>query len=307
MRIRTSMAFYLACMCNSVLLFGETKFTKISEIRHGSEADYIFLQDEDKKEWIYKQISNQSADDQIVIVLEKVAYDIAAPLQIPINRATVVSPTESFEHRLLKNYPGSLHLKVEGAPADRVLPWAGFDIHQKFRSPFLINRLGPLSAEEIGLRRVVIQTMAKNSDLAKIAALDTFLGNSDRSAANVFYDDKQKRFYGIDLGNCLMGNLPKCAQERISAFLLEKTPFTTEEKEGLRIYRQTLQDLTVQFPPAKTKEILDGALQVAGFVPSNSLLWNEDVERKIKKWKNLIEENHKSTLQLVIFLKENDL
>ncbi|MBS0627425.1 MAG: hypothetical protein JSS09_04365, partial [Verrucomicrobia bacterium] len=144
----------------------QSRFKKISEVKHNSDADYVFLQDSEGQEWIYKQITDPSPDDQIVIVLESFASEIAKITGIPINEARTISANESFECRLFDKYPGSLHRKVPGKCVHSVSAWTNdFDIHQKFRSPFRVARLGPLPSQEIGLRRAVIQNMAKNKDL----------------------------------------------------------------------------------------------------------------------------------------------
>ena len=313
MKIRT----YNVCLALGVLsclsLFSHSsdlihgKFTKTSEICHGSDADYIFLQDDKKQEWIYKQVSDTSPDDQIVIVWESIASEIALALDIPINQAFLVSPHDSFEYRLMPKYPGSLHLKVQGQSAHNSLPWEGFDVHQKIRSPFMIKRLGALPREQIGLRKVIIENIAKHPDLAKLVALDTYLGNNDRSDLNVFYNAKTNEFYGIDMGNCLMGNLPLYAKENLERLFEEKAVFSDEEKKGLALYKKTLQALTLQFPSKKIIEILGLSLEKGGFTKQNSILWNEDVENKINKWKFQIEENYQSTLKLISFLEDQNI
>lgn len=121
----------------------QTEFKKISDVGHASHADYIFLQDTEGKEWIYKQIVEQSPDDQIVIVLESVAAEMAKAVKIPLNQVRLISANEAFPHSFLASYPGSLHLKVQGKSVEDSSPWEDFDIHQKIRSPFLIARKNP--------------------------------------------------------------------------------------------------------------------------------------------------------------------
>jgi hypothetical protein len=280
-------------------------FKKISEVKHASDADYLFLQESiGQEEWIYKQIIVPSPEDQIVLVLEIFASEIAQTVGIPINHVRIISGDDYFEHRLFDKLPGSLHLKVPGKCVEDYPPWEGFDIHQKIRSPFIIARIGALASEEIGLRREVIQNMAKHPDLAKIAALDTYLGNNDRSNINIFYDEKVDAFYGIDMGNCFMGNLAQCAQEKLQDFFAHNSLFSKEELLGLNRYRQALCSLISQFPPAKSIELLEDTLKKAGFVPDNLLLWDEGTERKLSKWKLAIEENYKSTVQLINLLEQ---
>lgn len=294
--------FFVSCSSQAETKLMSQEFKKLSEVQHASEADYIFLKDSSGKEWIYKQITNPTPEDQIVVVLEVLASKIAQSADIPINRVRVISGRDSFEHRFFDQYPGTLHLKVTGKNVENSPPWEGFDLHQKFRTPFMIARSGPLPLEETGLRREVILTMAKHPDLAKIAALDTYLGNNDRSNPNIFFDGKA--FYGIDMGNCFMGNLAQIAYEKIKEFLEQKSTISSEEFLGLVRYREVLQSLITQFPAAKMTALLEHLLEEAGFVPNNSLLWDEGTERKVKKWKLAIEENYQSSLKLVALLEK---
>ncbi|MBS0648820.1 MAG: hypothetical protein JSS10_06325 [Verrucomicrobia bacterium] len=294
--------FFVSCSSQAETKQISQPFKKLSEVQHASEADYIFLQDCSGKEWIYKQITNPTPEDQIVVVLEVLASKIAQSMDIPINQVRVIPGKDSFEHRFFDPFPGTLHLKVAGKNTENSPPWEGFDLHQKFRTPFMVARSGPLPLEETGLRREVIQNMAKHPDLAKIAALDTYLGNNDRSNPNIFYDGKA--FYGIDMGNCFMGNLAQWAYEKLKEFVEQKAIFTSEELLGLVRYRDVLQSLITQFPPARMTALLDHFLEEAGFVPNNPLLWDKGTEQKVRKWKLAIEENYQSSLKLVALLKK---
>jgi hypothetical protein len=283
----------------------KAEFEKTSPVQHASHADYIFLKDPYGQEWIYKQITEKSADDQLSILLEALASDIATALDFPLNQVKLIRAEDTFDHRIWDRYPGSLHLKVPGLCVEQVSPWADFDIHQKFRTPFMIASKGVLDPQEIGLRRITIQNMSKHSDLPKIVALDTYLGNIDRSAPNVFYERASNRFYGIDMGNCLMANLAQCAHESLERLFSER-PFSEEERQGLREYHKALLTLIEKFPPEKTLALLNQHLTTAGFVPSNDLLLNEDTEQKIAKWKRMIKQSYQSSLDLSRLLEKID-
>lgn len=269
----------------------------MSDVMHASHADFIFIRDREKREWIYKQITEKSSDDQMAIVLETVASDIARSLGIPLNHAIMVGPTEEFNHRIFENCPGSLHLKVGGKPVVELSPWEGFDLHQKFRTPFMEASKGPLNPEEVGLRREIITTIAKHEDLQKIVAFDTYLGNIDRSDNNIFYDASHNRFYGIDMGNCLMGPLPGCALKQLEQFFSQ---LSMEEKQGLKGYKDSLGLLVKNFPPAKLIALLNQHLEKAGLTPND-----EDSIRKFNKWNKLIENNYLSSLKLISYLDNN--
>lgn len=282
----------------------QSEFDKISDILEASHAHYIFLQDASQKQWIYKQITEPSPEDQIDIVLETFASDICSAIDFPINYVKMISNQDTFAHRIFQNYPGSLHLKVAGQSIEEKTPWDDFDLHQKFRTPFMIASKGPLKPAQTGLRREVIATMAKHSDLIKLVALDTYLGNIDRSNPNVFYDAQKDRFYGIDMGNCLMGNLAYCAKERLEVFFQEPEFFSKAELTALEDYRNALILLSSRFPPNEMQAILQKNLLKGGFNENSPLLWNEDVERKVNKWTKFLEKNYEDTLVLIDYLED---
>lgn len=309
---RYSLVLLLLCIGAGFFFFynkpssEEVEYNKLTDVQHASHADYIFLQDGSKQQWIYKQIVESSPDDQMAIVMEVVAADIAEAVDFPINHVKLISGADSFTYRIFNQYPGSLHLKVEGKSVEETSPWQNFDVHQKFRTPFMVASRGPLEPEEIGLRRVIIQNMGKHKDLPKIVALDTYLGNIDRSTANIFYDDLADRFYGIDMGSCLMGNLAHCALEKLEQFSKESISFSIEEIRGLKEYRKALVTLISRFPPKEVIALVNLNLERGGFNPSNPILWNEDAERKLNKWKREIDQNYQDSIVLVEFLKKID-
>lgn len=296
----------VAAVCAMFFYFSKNEkneYVQLSEVKHASHADYVFLQDASNREWIFKQIVEPSPDDQLAIILELFAADIAKAVHFPINSVRLISVSDDFKHRIFNQFPGSLHLKVPGKSIEEKSPWDDFDIHQKFRTPFIAASKGPLDPEEVGLRKIVIQNMAKHPDLQKIVALDTYLGNIDRSQGNIFYDTVTNRFYGIDMGTCLMCNLAEFAQEKLEKFASESIPFSDEEYEALQGYRQALLTLLSKYPPQEMVALLKQNLESAGFIPSNTLLWNEDAERRVNKWKAIIEQNYQSSLLLVNFLE----
>lgn len=279
------------------------EFQKRSEIRQASHATYVFLEDKHKQQWIFKQITEPAPDDQMVIVLEELASDIAEQLNIPINVCKLVSSDKPFTHRIFQGFPGSLHKKVPGQCVEDIATLSDLDLHQKFRTPYMVAAKGPLAPEEIGLRRKTITSMGKHRDLPKIVALDTFIGNIDRSQPNLFYDAKNDGFYGIDMGNSLMANLPELALKRLKQAADEGVVFTKEEKEALKIYKNTLDALIQQFPPTKLIAMLENLLQIAGIQSNNTALWNEDAEQKLAKWNRQIRQNYNHTILLTEYLQ----
>lgn len=269
----------------------------LSEIKHATHADFQFLWDNEGREWIFKQITEKAATDQIVNVLEVWAAEIASEAGIPINRVELISANDRFEPRFFAEYPGTLHLRVPGIRVEELAPWPDFDLHQKFRSAYVTALRGPLPSKKIGLRKEVIETMSGHPDLPKIVALDTVTGNNDRSNSNIFYDEVTDRFYGIDMGNCLADNLAARACEQLERLSVSYT-FSSDEQRALKEYKDALTDLTIRFPPDKTIPLLEHYLEAGGFT-FGSPLHSAEVEQTIEKWKNTIEEGYGSTLVLI--------
>lgn len=86
---------------------------------------------------------------------------------------------------------------------------------------------GPLPPEKTGLTLAVIQDMAKHPDLPKIVALDTFVGNADRSCPNLYYDKVADRFCGIDMAASFSSPLAFWACQQLVK--LKKSEFTQDE------------------------------------------------------------------------------
>jgi hypothetical protein len=103
----------------------------------------------------------------------------------------------------------------------------------------------------------------EHQDAAKIMALDTFLGNSDRHLDNLFYDSDTDSFTAIDNGQAYLNpDLTRRVARSLNNTkkyreILKQNP---EMIDGLTTYRDTLQQLYVNNPPRKTKKRLMGYL-----------------------------------------------
>jgi hypothetical protein len=73
----------------------------------------------------------------------------------------------------------------------------------------------PLAWDEQGLTGSIIETMSMHVTLPYLVALDTFIGNSDRSLPNIFYDKKSNTFYGIDHAAAFTRALASFAYDRL--------------------------------------------------------------------------------------------
>lgn len=283
----------------SFLLLGE-HFEPISQVYSGVDTDYLFLKDQSEKEWIFKQYRDHEPAEYLDLVFEELASKMADELNIPINHAVYISPRDSFEPRLFSDRPGTLHAKVSGICVEDHLPWEGFDMHQRYRTPFMEKKKGKLDPSEKGLRIEVIRTFAKHPDLAKIAALDTYLGNMDRSSPNLFYDAEHNRFYGIDMGNSFKGNLTELAFHKICQYD-EEEQLNPEDIAGLKIYADTLHALVKHFPAYKCAKLLDEYLAKEEFKAHSK---NQDLKDKVVKTRRVMRKNYESAFVLLDYLDQ---
>jgi len=184
---------------------------------------------------------------------------MAETMQIPMNRITIIEPNaSSFPQKIKLGFPATLHTKAFGKSTDQQGPYQNIDIHQRFHrknSP-KEQKWGVLPPEEAGLTLTVIQEMAKHSDLSGIVALDTFVGNADRSLPNLFYDSVTDRFCGIDMAASFNSNLAKEACRQLQTLLDKGIILSLTEKDALAKYIHTLEVLIQKYPPYQQEDLL---------------------------------------------------
>lgn len=251
---------------------------------------------------ILKQIKDPSLDEQFLLVLDALGCFLAKEHNIPMNRVTLIPAGMQFSAKRFPNRPASLHSIAPGAASSTAAPWPGFTLHQRNRkkdSPWY-KKFGPLSAEETGLTKLVIEQMSMHKDLPLIAALDTFTGNADRSDPNIFYDKETDSFCGIDMAAAFTTNLgkPACAQiHRLFACNL----LHEKERSALSLYRDTLRCLLADYPVEKLHALLSIFAQEAGFY-EGSPWYTLEVEERMQHHKKMMEENSLSCANLILIL-----
>lgn len=99
-----------------------------------------------------------------------------------------------------------------------------------------------------------------------------------------------------------MGPLPKCALAQLEQFFQKPEFLSNVEKQGLRGYKDTLQTLVNRFPPHELMALVARTLEKTSFTPDNALLWGEDSENKLNRWKIAIDENYTYSLKLIAYL-----
>jgi len=260
-----------------------------------------FFQDPSGNDFVLKQIKEDSGDEQFLLVLDALACHMAETMQIPMNRITIIEPNpSSFPQKIKPGFPATLHTKAFGKSTDQQGPYQNIDIHQRFQrknSP-KEQKWGVLPPEKAGLTLTVIREMAKHSDLSGIVALDTFVGNADRSPPNLFYDSVTDRFCGIDMAASFNSNLAKEACRQLQTLLDKGIILSLTEKDALAKYIHTLEILIQKYPPYQQEDLLLKFSQKAGFIEGSSL-FNQDVIERIEHHKKCIKCNYEHSSQLV--------
>lgn len=269
----------------------------ISKIYEGEETKYLFLSDDKQNQWILKQSASDEAETELELLYEIIASQISEKLQIPINHVELISASSLFPSKIYPNKIASLHLKIPGIPTSENYPWPNFDVHQKCRTKWMEEKNGPLPTVEKGLRKVIIENMARSSQLAQIVALDTYLGNMDRSHPNLFYDTQTESFYGIDMGNTFRANLAHEALLSIQNIKDQKILLSESELNGLKVYQKTLKNLTLLFPPETVVSLLKSFINKADF--SSEILNDCEFRKKLDQVYNLITQSFHDTQNLI--------
>ncbi len=262
-----------------------------------------FLRDSSKNEFVIKQVKDPSPDEQFLLVLDALGCHIAEQIGVSMNRVSLIPPSVSHIGKKLPSFPATLHTLAKGLSiTEETSPYHLIDIHQRYRkenSP-MWKKWGPLPLEETGLTRRIIQNMAKHPDLPKIVALDTFLGNADRSAPNLFYDEESDRFCGIDMAAAFNTELAKEACGQIASM---EGPFSQAEKAALKEYVSTLEILLKKYPAEELERLLLEYAKKGGFIEGSDL-WNEGVQERIEHHKRRIRSNCTFSKELVFLIED---
>ena len=135
-----------------------------------------------------------------------------------------------------------------------------------------------------------LESMSAHPDLAKIAALDTFIGNPDRHNRNIFYDKKNDRYTAIDSEFAFYKDGAKPANEYFSK--LDFATLSPKEMQGVRIYLDTLKSLSSKNPPSATKSKMYGYAEKSGenvIINTVAEIWSRgSIGESAKSTKSLI-------------------
>jgi hypothetical protein len=279
-------------------------FSVIEEtiVHTGSDA-YIVKVTDGKNIYILKQINDSSIDEQFLLINDCVSSTIGTANGISVNAVSFI-PFDVAPH--LKPYPdraATLHVIVNGKDLESELPdnlLEHFTLHQRVvnpNSPW--QKKYPLADNQQGLDKTIIESMSLHKDLSALVALDTFIGNSDRSLPNIFYDKKSNSFYGIDQAAAFTKKLPLLACERLQELVSQDYFLSCDAKiiHSLRPYRYTLSKLRV----IKPDSIVEAIQELVPHLAFQASL-NADVINRVSYHRDIIEKNYAASAKLITLI-----
>ena len=213
---------------------------------------------------------------------EVTASDIAAAANIGMSRATMIPHDVDTPLKTRQRVGATLHTFAPGKPI-KDLQDAGFQKFQDFNLK-----------QERGMTDQILQSMSLNKELSKIAAFDTFIGNWDRKGENLFYDEKNNRYTGIDNGLSFTRNLGKDNNRYFEK--LDFSKLSRKQISSIQTYTNTLEKLIKDNPPKKTIE------RYASYASQESSeKW--ELYKQLFPYQN-INSNYKSNVKLAQTLKQ---
>jgi hypothetical protein len=287
-------------------LQGKSTILKGCSARNLREVDYFdtghnsrlsFLQDPASgKKFLLKQERRSEPHWHIIVAREALGAHVAASINIPANKVEIVPAHVPFPAKRVIERPATLHTVVPGVKVNRAkkLRPLRICIQQYIKSSVSKNRWG--------LTSDVVRSMGLHKDLARLAALDTFIANGDRHRGNFFYDEKTDRFFAIDLESSFKKDLAHFGAKFISNLSrsrARKVELSAQELEGLCMYRDTLKRLLSKHTPSSLYH------KLLAYVIESGILAREGrgaVGVRVTGYKTSIEKNYASCRKLILLL-----
>jgi hypothetical protein len=153
--------------------------------RNKIEGRIIFLEDKGKQKFILKFYEDHQKEE---VFCEYLGSFIGTSLAIPVNKVEIVKE-DSFLKKI--NNGSCLATLHECVPGKELCKW--FE-----EAPNGICLKGGIISDKH------LQCLPLSDDLCDIMALDIFLNNGDRHNENCFFDEKNVRYYAIDMGDIFL-------------------------------------------------------------------------------------------------------
>ena len=225
---------------------------------------YYYLHDAADKKFVLKY----PIEHLEYVIHDVLGSTIGASIGININDVRIVLPHEPAisafddEPSTIK----TLHTRMPGSP---------------------VEASGAVSLKDGIVSLARLESLCKHKDLTGIMGLDIFFNNVDRSKRNLFYNEQDGRYYGIDMDQIwpdlyLLPNTDahdwddeaKLLEQKnsvvnksyqfLSTFFSDKTP-TSEQSNALIGVNNTLNMLVQKYSPAILYNLLMGLAKDVGY------------------------------------------
>lgn len=263
----------------------------------GNHGTVAVLKSGRGESYVVKQIRKPDPSEQFQLVIDQFCCTIGRICGVPINNVACIPPGVPFAGKELVHLPATLHTFVPGVRFDHL----DKAILAYFRD---MNYYIYPVPDKVCMRYSVIRSIAQQRDLPKIAALDTFVGNTDRVPCNLLYDAEHDHFYAIDMANSYRGStMVRDACRELKIMIKEKVQLRPQEREAVHLYVATLRGMLFLFPPKKQIELLVHYAQEAGFKEGSSL-WDAGAKSRLYRHVADIKRNYKYCEKLVDLFEE---
>lgn len=282
-------------------------FSVINEsISHGGTDASIRKVTDGTTIYILKQIVRSDLNEQWLLINDCIASTVGCEVDVPLNEVFFIP---YFVGSHLKMYPeraATLHMYVPGYDVESMHPQfllPDFSVHQRvINTNSVWQKQYPLAVHKQGLSVLCIESMSLHESLPLVVALDTFVGNGDRSKPNLFYDEKSNYFYGIDHAAAFSKQLPLLACERLKE-LVHKNYFKECNKmviQSMRKYRDTLQELYMNNKPF----VMIEAMHTLVFSLDAPASYDRAVQERLEWHSTVIKNNYAVTKELIALLDQ---
>ena len=243
------MIFFILLLFSHLLFSNDCDFPNFYDtdnicILYQQEAQYCYFSiiknNASHKKYCIKQVKERAYWKEYSFVHEVVASFVAESIRLPINKVRLIPAYIPFPGKLFLDKLATIHTFAEGKQI------------KYLKKPYedLILKQGQKKIIW-GLTKTIIERMSIHPDLAKITALDVFIGNYDRSGSNLFYDQQMDRFFGIDLERSFYVDLAQYACNNFKKMINDGITFTKQEIYGIKIFKETIEQLYENNPPEK--------------------------------------------------------
>ncbi len=235
------------------------------------------------------------------LIIESFCSYIAESIDAPMNVVEIIPMDIEFIGKNIKGRLASLHTFAYGKQLDQPGPYCNLDMSKHFKQLIKASKQKLLSQKvKEGFMMSMITEMSRHHQLPIIVALDTFVGNFDRTCSSLFYDQKSDQFCGIDMERAF--RLGKDLSQRLYQFFLGildglSVQLNNSELEALILYRNTLRKLLQKNKPVFLRKLLDKII-----IKSKIDLSVKEISNQIRIYKNNIDKTYIYTKKLVKIL-----